>query len=239
MSTALATMASRFEMEPAQFEQTLRSTVVPAQCSNEQFATFLMVANEYNLNPLTKEIYAFPSRGGIQPIVSIDGWMRIINRQPEFDGMEFKDTLDQNGNIISITCKIYNKGRTKPTEVTEYMNECTRNTDTWKQWPNRMLRHKAAIQCARYAFGFSGIMDEDEYQRMQSVTEKKQERAEKEVAGKVELEPYPQDRFEENFPKWKGVIESGKRDAEFVISKASEQGILSEDQISKIKSLEG
>jgi hypothetical protein len=28
--------------------------------------------------------------------------------------------------------------------------------------PKRMLRHKALIQCARVAFGFSGIFDEDE-----------------------------------------------------------------------------
>jgi hypothetical protein len=32
-----------------------------------------------------------------------------------------------------------------------------------------MLRHKAAIQCARYAFGFAGIMEPDEYERMVSV----------------------------------------------------------------------
>ncbi|OPB31163.1 hypothetical protein [Bartonella sp. AR 15-3] len=29
-----------------------------------------------------------------------------------------------------------------------------------------MLRHKAVIQCARYAFGFSGIYDEDEAERI-------------------------------------------------------------------------
>lgn len=31
--------------------------------------------------------------------------------------------------------------------------------------PNRMLRHKAAIQATRYAFGFAGIYDEDEAAR--------------------------------------------------------------------------
>ena len=36
-----------------------------------------------------------------------------------------------------------------------------------------MLRHKALIQTARYAFGFSGIVDEDEYQRMVNVTPEK------------------------------------------------------------------
>jgi hypothetical protein len=27
---------------------------------------------------------------------------------------------------------------------------------------HRMLRHKALMQCARYAFGFSGVTDDDE-----------------------------------------------------------------------------
>ena len=50
--------------------------------------------------------------------------------------------------------------------VTEYMAECIRNTDPWKQYPRRMLRHKALIQCARYAFGFAGIVDPDEAERI-------------------------------------------------------------------------
>jgi hypothetical protein len=29
-----------------------------------------------------------------------------------------------------------------------------------------MLRHKALIQCARYAFGFSGIIEQDEAERI-------------------------------------------------------------------------
>ena len=165
-------MASRYGMEPSAFEATLRATVMPAdkEVTREQFAAFLLVAKEYRLNPLTKEIYAFPGKGGsIQPIVSIDGWMRMINNHPDFDGMEFEDNLDD-GKLISITCKMYRKTRSHPVTVTEYMTECRRNTDTWSKWPARMLRHKAAIQAARYAFGFSGIYDEDEAQRAIDVT---------------------------------------------------------------------
>jgi len=158
-------MAHRFGMEPTNFEKVLRATVVPANCSPEQFAAFLLVAKQYSLNPITREIYAFPSRsGGIQPIVGIDGWMRIINDQDAFDGMEFLDHL-VDGKLNAITCRIYRKDRTHPTAVTEYMDECQQDTNTWKRWPARMLRHKAAIQAARYAFGFSGIIDPDEYER--------------------------------------------------------------------------
>jgi phage recombination protein Bet len=160
-------MAHRFGMEPGNFEKVLRATVVPANCSPEQFAAFLLVAKQYSLNPITREIYAFPARGGgIQPIVGIDGWIRIINDQPAMNGMEFRDRFGDDPKVPdAITCLIYRKDRDHPTVVTEYMAECYRDTEPWKKWPARMLRHKAAIQAARYAFGFSGIIDPDEYER--------------------------------------------------------------------------
>lgn len=168
----LGIMASKFHINADQFKNTVLNTCFPnGRANTEELAAFLMVANEYSLNPLTKEIYAFPAKGGgIVPIVSIDGWMNLINSNPQFDGMEFDDQLDDKGNLVSVTCKIFRKDRSRPTSVTEYMDECIRpSIDTWKKWPRRMLRHKAAIQCARYAFGFSGIYDPDEGERIKDV----------------------------------------------------------------------
>ena len=162
----IADMALRYNMEPKAFSDTLRGTVVPKNATNEEFAAFLMVAREYNLNPITKEIFAFPKQGGgIQPIVSVDGWANLINSHPQCDGVEFTDDLNDKGDLVSITCKIFRKDRSHPTCATEYMSECRRDTSTWKQWPRRMLRHKALIQAARYAFGFAGVVDQDEAER--------------------------------------------------------------------------
>lgn len=167
--SVLVDMSGRYGMEPAAFEATLRATVCKGNVSREEFAAFLLVAKEYGLNPMTKELYAFPAKGGgIQPIVSIDGWARIINDHPMFDGMDFED-VREGDDLIAITCRMYRKDRSRPIEATEYMGECRRGTDVWKTWPRRMLRHKAMIQCARYAFGFSGIVDPDEYERMETV----------------------------------------------------------------------
>lgn len=157
----IATMAQKFNMDPKAFEQTVRATVMPSQHTNEQFAALMMVAKEYDLNPLTKEIYAFPAKGGgIVPVVSIDGWVNLVNSHPACDGFEF-DFEHVEGKLISCTCRMYRKDRSRPVTVTEYLAECKRNTDPWKM-EHRMLRHKAMIQAARYAFGFSGIYDEDE-----------------------------------------------------------------------------
>jgi phage recombination protein Bet len=166
VKSVLLDMADRYGMEPAAFEATLRHTIIPKDCSREQFAAFLLVAKEYDLNPLLKEIYAFPAKGGgIQPIVGVDGWSNLINSHPAFDGMDFEDRLDSGGNLLAIACRIYRKDRSHAAEATEYMAECKRNTEPWTKWPRRMLRHKAMIQAARYAFGFAGIIDPDEAER--------------------------------------------------------------------------
>jgi phage recombination protein Bet len=170
---ALSALAARLNIDETEVQNIVMRTLVSAkgnqQPTAEEFVTFLAIANEYKLNPLTKEIYAFSNRGTIQPIVSVDGWLSIINGHPQFDGMEFTDSLDDNGGLISVTCSIYRKDRNRPTQVTEYMNECKGTSEPWKKWPARMLRHKAAIQAARYAFGLSGIYDPDEADRIQSV----------------------------------------------------------------------
>lgn len=166
----IASMASQYQMEPKAFGDTVRATCMPATASNEEFAAFLMVAKQYGLNPITREIYAFPKKGGgIQPIVGIDGWSNLINSQPACDGIEFKDEFDAKGGLVSITCLIHRKDRSHPTMVTEYMDECRRPTEPWTKWPARMLRHKALIQCARYAFGFAGIIDPEEAERSPEV----------------------------------------------------------------------
>lgn len=166
----IAAMASQYQMDPKAFADTVRATCMPDKASNEEFAAFLMVAKQYDLNPVTREIYAFPKKGGgIQPIVGIDGWMNLINSHPSCDGMEFKDEFGEDGKLASITCLIHRKDRKHPTMVTEYMAECRRPTEPWQKWPARMLRHKAAIQCARYAFGFAGIIDPEEAERSPEV----------------------------------------------------------------------
>ena len=76
----LAYMADKYSLNPDEFARTVRMTCGLPKASAEEFAAFLIVAKEYNLNPLTKEIYAFSGRGGgIVPIVSIDGWVNLVN----------------------------------------------------------------------------------------------------------------------------------------------------------------
>ncbi|WP_394440144.1 RecT family recombinase [Sphingobium naphthae] len=166
--SALALMASRLGVSEANLSNTLKSTVFK-NCSDAEFVALVIVANEYKLNPLTKEIYAFSAKGGgIVPLVSIDGWVKIMNDHPQFDGIEFNDLPDAEGKLYGIEAVIYRKDRSRPIRVTEYLDECKRNTDPWNKTPCRMLRHRALIQGARYAFGFSGIYADDETEVIQN-----------------------------------------------------------------------
>lgn len=173
LSTLTQTLATKLNMgDGSGLIDTLKATAFKAKegVSDAQMTALMVVANQYGLNPWTKEIYAYPDKqNGIVPVVGLDGWSRIINSNPQFDGMDFEQSDD------SCTCTIYRKDRTRPVRVTEYHSECYRAgfkkdgyeiKGPWQSHPKRMLRHKAMIQCARLAFGFGGIYDQDEAERI-------------------------------------------------------------------------
>lgn len=161
--TALGMMASRLNIDAANLMAVLKATVFKDCRNDNEFAALVVVANEYGLNPLTKEIYAFPAKGGgVVPMVGVDGWIKIVNSHPQLDGFEWNDLPDADGKLYACECVIHRKDRSSPIRVTEYLDECKRNTDPWNKSPARMLRHRAFMQCARYAFGFSGLYSEDE-----------------------------------------------------------------------------
>lgn len=159
-------MADKYSLNTDEFSRTVRAVCGMPTATPEQFAAFLLVAKTYDLNPLIKEIYAFPAKGGgIVPIVSIDGWVNLVNSHPACDGYQFETEHDADGKLVSYTCTMYRKDRKYPVNVTEYLSECKRATEPWKM-EHRMLRHKSMIQAARYAFGFAGIYDPDEGEKI-------------------------------------------------------------------------
>lgn len=164
-------LAISYELSPEAFVFTFKNVAMPTPHTDAEFVSCCLVAKEHGLNPLTKEIYFMKTRAGqIQPIVSVDGWVRKCNEHPKFDGMKFHDAIDENGGISAITCTIFRKDRTHPTEVTEYLEDCLKvGGPVWKTSPRRMLRHRALTQAARYAFGFAGVMDRDEFDQWQAM----------------------------------------------------------------------
>jgi phage recombination protein Bet len=212
----------------------------------------LIVSNQYKLNPWTKEIYAFPDKkNGIIPVVSVDGWARIINSHDSFDGMEFRFSE----NMVSMPgalspapewteCLIYRKDRAHPTVIREYLDEVYRApfkpkdggyvvNGPWQTHPKRFLRHKTMIQCSRMAFGFGGIYDADEADRIIESAPKVIDPSTGEIKP-ASLPMYSDADFDKNLPAWSQLIASGKKTADQIISMVSTKAILSDDQKMKI-----
>ena len=71
MSTALTTLTSKLAAkldmgaDGSDLIETLKATAFKGEVTNAQMTALMVVANQYGLNPWTKEIYAFPDKGGI------------------------------------------------------------------------------------------------------------------------------------------------------------------------------
>jgi phage recombination protein Bet len=180
-ATLMKKFADKFGVDQGEVGNILKATAFKVKdgvVSDDQMAALMIVANEYGLNPFVKEIYAYPDKqNGIVPVVGVDGWSRIINEHPQMDGIEFRysdETIQHKGKaaFVWVECIIHRKDRAKPTVVREYFDEVVRSVSfptPWDSHPKRMHRHKTEIQCARIAFGFSGIYDEDEAARITEI----------------------------------------------------------------------
>ena len=181
--------AERYSFDETALIDTLKATAFKVNdgvVSDAQMMALLIVADQYSLNPFTKEIYAFPDKkNGIVPVVGVDGWSRIINGHSAFDGMTFQSSdvviTPPGGKPCPewMDCTLYRKDRAHPIVIREYLDEVYRepfqgNRDgrsyavngPWQSHTKRLLRHKATIQAARMAFGFVGIYDQDEAERI-------------------------------------------------------------------------
>jgi phage recombination protein Bet len=168
----IETMAHEYGMEASPFLEAIKQTVMPGGATNAQIAAFLQVAHEYGLNPFIREIYAFPAKGGgIQPVVSVDGWIAKITNHPEFEGMEPPVFEMNKEKIVSCTITAYRKGWKSPIIVTEWFEECYRNTEPWNKMPHRMLRNRTMCQLGRMGFGIKGIMLPDEAEEIDITAE--------------------------------------------------------------------
>lgn len=214
-------LAKQFNIQgdPQELVQTLKATAFKGNATDAQFNALMIVSTQYGLNPFTKEIYAFPDKqNGIVPVVGVDGWSRIINSHPQFDGMEFKyseETTTPAGSNTKahewVECVIYRKDRSHPIVAREYLDEVYRPpfkgkfgevNGPWQSHTKRMHRHKAMIQAARLAFGFGGIYDEDEAQRIQTPETPKEVKADPELDSLITDGEAAANKGIEEYKKW-------------------------------------
>jgi phage recombination protein Bet len=130
---------------------TLRNTVAPG-LTDPEFMLFAEMCRATGLNPATKEIWAIKAGGRLQLMTGINGFLKIANSHPQFDGMEVEFERDEKGQLVAATAKVYRKDRRFPSIATAYMAEYGKQTPIWKQMPSIMLSKCAKSLAIREAF---------------------------------------------------------------------------------------
>lgn len=180
-------MSEKYGIDPSKIVATLKATAFKQaegkSVSDEQLYMLMANAQKYNLNPFMREIYAYPDKkGGVVPLVGIDGWSKIIHSHKSFRGMKFEysdkfitDPTNKHKPCYEwCKCIMYVNGFDHPVEITEWFDENYEAPKksiqggydiigSWQTKPKRRLRHKALIQCARVALGLSDIKPEDDF----------------------------------------------------------------------------
>lgn len=262
MSTALATLVSKLAKrldlgDGSSLIQTLKATAFRQRgndtVTDAQMEALLIVAEQYRLNPFTKELFAFADKGAIVPVVSVDGWSRIINEHPQLDGIEFSYSDEivtmPRGKPCPAWCDVamFRKDRSRPIVIREYLDEvyqAPRGKEggydgPWQTHTKRFMRHKTLIQGARVAFGFAGIYDQDEADR---IVEKDMGSAE--VVGSrpparmtttTALPDYSDADLNKNINAWAAAMQSGRTTPDRVVATVSSKYTLSEAQKAAIR----
>lgn len=171
----IARLAGRFGVEPNRLLKCLTTQVFKQadgrQPSNEELMVLLLVCENFGLSPFNREIYAFRGKNGdIVPVVSLDGWAKIVRSQKDFNGVSFRfsettvKVAGCNQELPEfVECAMRLKGVDELIVIQEFMVECFNDkSPVWRKWPRRMLRTRAFIQCARLAFSLTGLYDEGE-----------------------------------------------------------------------------
>ena len=200
---ALNALAGRLAVNPETLKATLKATAFKECKTDEEFVAAVLVANSYGLNPLTKEIYAFAGKtGGVVPVVSTDGWTRLMVNHQNYKNHHFtysdKITTMPGAKPCPEWCEIHIEKKDGSITITrEYLDEVFRQltyANPWQTHTKRFLRHKTKIQGARETFGFGGIYDEDEAERIYEAEEasfkgKPEVTMPQEITVKVAVEP--------------------------------------------------
>jgi phage recombination protein Bet len=129
---------------------TLRNTVAPG-LTDPEFMLFAEMCRATGLNPATKEIWAIKAGGRLQLMTGINGFLKIANSHPQFDGMEVTYEWEDK-HLVSATAKVYRKDRRFPSIATAYMAEYGKKTPIWGQMPSIMLSKCAKSLAIREAF---------------------------------------------------------------------------------------
>ena len=158
---------------------TIKNTVAIGANDNE-LKMFLTIAAKYELDPFLREIW-FANMGNRNVIMTgRDGYLKIANRDPNFDGMKsdvvhagdkfIKEgddvkhayNMQNRGPIVGAYAIVYRKDRSHSIYCFAPFNEYNKGVNIWRQYPSAMIAKVAETMALKRAFSISGLVTEEE-----------------------------------------------------------------------------
>src|SRR5207249_4640383 len=121
---------------------------------------FIEVCRATGLDPFLKEIWYVPNIG---VMAGRDGYLRVANQSPMFDGMETAIERDPKTNVpIKAVCRVWRKDRAHPVQCEAYYSEYAKPAPVWKQYPSAMIGKVAEVMALKRSFSINGVVTEEE-----------------------------------------------------------------------------
>jgi len=251
MSNAIAkTTGMGFALQPNSMDEAFRmaemlsgSQMVPKnyQGKPQDALVAMMMGSELGLNPIQSLANVAVING--KPAIYGDALLALVQNHPKFGGHE--ESFDESS--MTASCTVWRKGDSSKHTVTFSQADAKQaglwgKQGPWAQYPKRMLMWRARGYALRdkFADALGGLITVEEARDIPEQDMGMAQRSEPKPAepARPQLEHYPAEQFEANFPAWKNAIEAGKRTPEQIVAMVSSKAELTEDQRSQIMALE-
>lgn len=165
------------QWSPDQVE-TIKNTVAKG-ATDDELRMFLHLSQTYGLDPFAKELWFIKMDNTPIITTSRDGYLKIANRDPHFEGMEadvvysgdsFRKTnkgiehvygAKERGAPIGAYCIVYRSDRKIPTYVYAPFKDYNKGGN-WSKFPHAMILKVAEAQALKRAFSIAGLVTREE-----------------------------------------------------------------------------
>ena len=163
--------------------ETIRNTVAD-NANPDELRMFLHIAKSYGLDPFNKEIFFWKIDGRPTIMTSRDGYLKIADRNPNYDGL-VSDVVRENdkfrrketginhqygtkrGQIVGAYALVYRKDRKYPVYVFAPYEEYKADKRVWNSYPSAMILKVAESMALKRAFTVSGLVSREEMNTQQ------------------------------------------------------------------------
>ena len=160
-TTALALTEAATAMELSGDQVALIKRTIAENFTDDELSLFLWQCHRLGLDPLSRQIYAFKSKGKISIMAGIDGLRAKADETHCYaPGQASEFDHEKDGKLLSATAYVRKRVQADTedawewveVEATAYLKESRRNTPIWQERPRGMLAKCAEAFALRRAF---------------------------------------------------------------------------------------